>query len=115
MIFILISRPWTIQLVDLEETAEDKYARVIDKSTKGKRANQLEIKLQKEIDLLKENLVLSEIYQRKSNLLFNGLEQKNNENVSSVSALRVTFLDLRSCEGEAKSIDLMAVRRLPSD
>ena len=59
---------------DLQATVDDNSARVLDLET-NKLPN-MEIRLKKEIDLLKEKLTISEIYQRKSNLLFYGLEKK---------------------------------------
>ena len=97
-------------LSDLQATVDDNSARVLDLET-NKLPN-MEIRLKKEIDLLKEKLTISEIYQRKSNLLFYGLEKKQNENVESV--LREAFVALGLSEEEAQSIALVNAHRLPS-
>ena len=98
------------KLSDLQATVEDNSARVLDLETK--KLPKMEKKLLKEIDLLKEKLTISEIYQRKSNLLFYGLEKKQNENVENV--LREAFVILGLSEEEAQSIALVNAHRLPS-
>ena len=95
------------KLSDLQATNS---ARVLDIET-NKLPN-MEKRLKKEIDLLKEKLTISEIYQRKSNLLFYGLEKRQNENVESV--LREAFVALGLSEEEAQSIALVNAHRLPS-
>ena len=97
-------------LSDLQATVDDNSARVLDLET-NKLPN-MEKRLKKEIDLLKEKLTISEIYQRKSNLLFYGLQKKQNENVESV--LREAFVALGLSEEEAQSIALVNAHRLPS-
>ncbi|XP_072163555.1 uncharacterized protein [Diadema setosum] len=97
------------RMIDLEAAVEDNSARVLDLE-KG-RLPLLEEKLQKEIDSLKEKLVLSEIYQRKSNLLFYGLEKKSDENVENV--LREAFVCLGLSDEEAQSVALVNAHRLP--
>ncbi|XP_071508622.1 uncharacterized protein [Diadema setosum] len=97
------------KMIDLEAAVEDNSARVLDLE-KG-RLPLLEEKLQKEIESLKEKLVLSEIYQRKSNLLFYGLEKKSEENVENV--LREAFVCLGLSDEEAQSVALVNAHRLP--
>lgn len=98
------------QLTTLEASVADNSARMLD--LEKNKLPKIESKLQKEIDLLKEKLTLSEIYQRKSNLLFYGLEKKQNEKVESV--LREAFVALGLSEEEAKSIAIINAHRLPS-
>ena len=65
-----------------------------------------------EIDKLKDDLVASEIYQRKMNLLFYGLPQKPNENVASVLR-EEAFMLLGLSQEEANSISIINSQRLP--
>ena len=96
---------------DLEVAAEDHSARML--IIEKEKLPQIEIKLQNEIDALKEKLLISEIYQRKSNLLFYGLEKKENE--SAFNVLRDAFMALGLTEEEAKSVAIANAHRLPSN
>ncbi|XP_041471702.1 uncharacterized protein LOC121421124 [Lytechinus variegatus] len=98
------------KMADLEATVADNAARVLD-IEKGK-LPEMGSKLQKEIDLLNEKLLLSEIYHRKANLLFYGIEKKPNENVERV--LREAFKAIGLSEEEAESIALINAHRLPN-
>ena len=98
------------KMADLEAAVEDNSARVLD--LEKEKLPQVEMKLRKEIEQLKEKIVLSEIYQRKANLLFYGLEQKANENV--VKVLREAFVVLGLSEEESLSISIANAHRLPS-
>ena len=97
------------QLTTLEAAVEDNCARMLD--LEKEKLPKMESKLQKEIDHLKDELTLSEIYLRKSSLLFYGMEKKN-EKVESV--LREAFVTLGLSEEEAQAIAIVNAHRLPS-
>ncbi|XP_071490291.1 uncharacterized protein [Diadema antillarum] len=97
------------RMLDLESAVADNSARVLDLE-KGK-LPETEAMLKEEIDALKEKLTLSEIYQRKGNLLFYGLHQAPNEDVYAV--LRGAFVTLGLSQEESASIALVNAHRLP--
>ena len=98
------------KMSDLEATAEDNSARMLD--LEKVKLPQMEKKLLDEIESLKEKLILSEIYQRKSNLLFYGLEKKEGEKVEDV--LREAFVILGLSIEDARNVALVNAHRLPS-
>ena len=97
------------RITDIEAAVDDNSARMLD--FEKDKLPKMEMKLQKEIDQLKEKMMLSEIYQRRSNLLFYGLERKQNEDVEIV--LRKAFVSLGLNEDEAQSIAIVNAHRLP--
>ena len=67
--------------------------------------------LREEISNLKEKILLAEIHSRKSNLLFYGVKETQNENI--YETLREVFLTLGVDELKAKEIQLVNAHRLP--
>ena len=98
------------KLQNLEGSVQDNSDRMLD--IENKKLPGLETKLMAEIDKLKDNLVASEIYQRKMNLLFYGLPQKPNEDVERVLR-EEAFMLLGLSQEEANSISIINSHRLP--
>lgn len=69
---------------ELEMSVADNSARVLD--IEKEKLPKLESKLREKIDLLdlEKKMIESEIYQRKSNLLFYGVQKSGNENVHTL-------------------------------
>lgn len=68
-------------------------------------------KLASELAKLEEKLLLLEIYNRKSNLLFYGIAERNGENV--FAELKKAFVSLGLSEEDAAKIALVNAHRLP--
>ena len=68
--------------------------------------------MESEMEKLNEKITLLEIYNRKANLLFYGVQEQQNENVCET--LRKVFGDLGIDEGRAGSIKFANAHRLPA-
>ena len=92
---------------------EDSVAMNSDKLTEveEKKIPELEKKMADEITKLQDKLTLMEIYGRRTNLLFYGVEEARDERV--VDVLRDTFAYLGISATEANNISLVNAHRLP--
>ena len=96
------------RLTDVETTVEFNSAKIVEVETA---IPTVRASLQDEISDLKEKLLLMEIYNRKQNLLFYGVEEQREENI--YKTLLEVFILLGVDEKTAQEINLINAHRLP--
>ena len=97
------------KLTDLENSVSMNSDKLID--IEQTMIPAVEKKMADEISELREKLTAMEIHSRRSNLLFYGIAERQNENVESI--LRDTFSHLGIDTNDATNIALVNVHRLP--
>ena len=97
------------QISELETSVSMNSDKILD--IEQKQIPDLQKKLEKDVAELKDQLLAAEIYNRRSNLLFYGVQESTDENIYTV--LKNVFRHLGLEEREAVEIALVNAHRLP--